>query len=219
MAAYALAPLQYASVLGCSNCTVVIGAVGQMLRIEGCTKVTLIAASVRVCISSCHECTFYLGVNRPPLLIGLNRFVQVCCMSCISVLLDQYETTCSLTACGARAQRMDGSGTCTCCRPTVLQSTLNSCELQALEPPWASSSICTPFFGYVTTSPAHSPLPSPPPTLKPCGALLTAASALQHGLRALRRPHGECRSCSHPQSVGHPSHTSTAAWASNSRLS
>ncbi|KAK9810967.1 hypothetical protein WJX73_001581 [Symbiochloris irregularis] len=77
MAAYALAPLQYASVLGCSNCTLVIGAVGRMLRIEGCTKVTLICAAVRVCISSCHECTFYLGVNRPPLLIGLNRFVQL----------------------------------------------------------------------------------------------------------------------------------------------
>ena len=77
MAAYALAPLQYASILGCSNCTLVVGAVGRLLRIEGCTRITVIAASVRVCISSCHECTFHLGVNRPPLLIGLNRFIQV----------------------------------------------------------------------------------------------------------------------------------------------
>ena len=38
---------------------------------------TVIATAVRVCIESCHECTFYLGVNRPPLLVGLNRFIQV----------------------------------------------------------------------------------------------------------------------------------------------
>ena len=44
---------------------------------QGCTRVTVIATAVRVCIESCHECTFYLGVNRPPLLVGLNRFIQV----------------------------------------------------------------------------------------------------------------------------------------------
>ena len=144
---YALAPLQYAQILGCSNTTLVVGAASRMLRIQvrpaaagaglcctrlqgcscscwrqhllgamsmmliacagwpavrcslmdgsraikipvggaprsrahvqGCTRVTVIATAVRVCIESCHECTFYLGVNRPPLLVGLNRFIQV----------------------------------------------------------------------------------------------------------------------------------------------
>ena len=76
---YALAPLQYASITCCSDCTVVVGAVGRMLRVERCERLQLIAACVRICISSCHDCVFYLGVNRPPLMLGDNRFVQVMC--------------------------------------------------------------------------------------------------------------------------------------------
>lgn len=55
----------------------VVGAVSRMLRVERCERLTLIAASIRICISSCHESTFYLGVNRQPLLIGDNRMLQV----------------------------------------------------------------------------------------------------------------------------------------------
>ena len=36
-----------------------------------------VAAAVRILITSCHDCVFYLGVNRPPLLLGDNRFLQV----------------------------------------------------------------------------------------------------------------------------------------------
>lgn len=80
---YALAPLQYASITCCSDCTVVVGAVGRMLRVERCERLQLIAGCVRICISSCHDCVFYLGVNRPPLLLGDNRFIQVgCTYSC-----------------------------------------------------------------------------------------------------------------------------------------
>lgn len=57
----------------------VVGAVARMLRVERCERLTLIAASVRICINSCHESTFYLGVNRQPLLIGDNRVLQVPC--------------------------------------------------------------------------------------------------------------------------------------------
>lgn len=78
---------RYACIISCSDCTVVVGAVARMLRVERCERLTLIAASVRVCIGSCHECTFYLGVNRPPLLIGDNRFLQVVC-------LVQIDSTC-----------------------------------------------------------------------------------------------------------------------------
>eukprot|EP00884_Botryococcus_braunii_P002985 jgi/Botrbrau1/12688/Bobra.67_1s0052.1 len=84
---YALAPLQYASVTCCSDCTVVLGqspyegvcvvsakdfCAGswvreQMLRVEKCERLQLIAACVRICISSCHDCIFYLGlVFTPP---------------------------------------------------------------------------------------------------------------------------------------------------------
>ena len=56
---------------------VVVGAVGHVLRVERCERLQLVAAAVRILITSCHDCVFYLGVNRPPLLLGDNRFLQV----------------------------------------------------------------------------------------------------------------------------------------------
>ena len=50
---------------------------GRVLKVERCERVQLVAAAVRICIASCHDCVFYLGVNRPPLLLGDNRFLQV----------------------------------------------------------------------------------------------------------------------------------------------
>ncbi len=47
------------------------------VRIARCERVQLIAAAARVVISSCHDCILHLGVNRAPLLIGDNRFLQV----------------------------------------------------------------------------------------------------------------------------------------------
>ena len=48
-----------------------------MLKVERCERVQLVASAVRLSIASCHDCVFYLGVNRPPLLLGDNRFLQV----------------------------------------------------------------------------------------------------------------------------------------------
>ena len=55
---------------------VVVGAVGRVLRVERCERLQLVAAAARILITSCHDCVFYLGVNRPPLLLGDNRFLQ-----------------------------------------------------------------------------------------------------------------------------------------------
>ncbi len=76
-AIYVLAPLQYASISCCSDCTIVVGAVGRLLRVEQCERVSVIATGKRICIAGCHDCIFYLGVNHHPLLLGDNRFVQV----------------------------------------------------------------------------------------------------------------------------------------------
>jgi len=54
----------------------VVGAVGRLLRVERCERLQLVAAATRICIATCHDCVFYVGVNRPPLLIGDNRFLQ-----------------------------------------------------------------------------------------------------------------------------------------------
>nr|VDD10539.1 unnamed protein product [Brassica rapa] len=74
---YLLAPLRYATVHGCSDTTIVLGAVGKALRVEHCERVHVIAASKRVCIANCRECVFFLGVNQRPLIVGDNHKLQV----------------------------------------------------------------------------------------------------------------------------------------------
>ncbi|KAF8114773.1 hypothetical protein N665_0034s0112 [Sinapis alba] len=74
---YLLAPLRYATMHGCSDTTIVLGAVGKALRVEHCERVHVIAASKRVCIANCRECVFFLGVNQQPLIVGDNHKLQV----------------------------------------------------------------------------------------------------------------------------------------------
>ncbi|KAH6772103.1 Tubulin binding cofactor C domain-containing protein [Perilla frutescens var. hirtella] len=74
---YILAPLRYATVYGCSDATIVIGAVGKAIRVEHCERVHLITAARRICIANCRECVFFLGVNQQPLIVGDNHKLQV----------------------------------------------------------------------------------------------------------------------------------------------
>ncbi|PON81062.1 Protein XRP [Trema orientale] len=74
---YILAPLKYATVYGCSDATVVLGAVGKAVRVEHCERVHVITAAKRVCIANCRECVFFLGVNQRPLMVGDNHKLQV----------------------------------------------------------------------------------------------------------------------------------------------
>ncbi|KAG8367935.1 hypothetical protein BUALT_Bualt16G0124400 [Buddleja alternifolia] len=74
---YILAPLRYATVYGCSDATIVLGAVGKAIRVEHCERVHLITAAKRICIANCRECVFFLGVNQQPLIIGDNHKLQV----------------------------------------------------------------------------------------------------------------------------------------------
>ncbi|CAM6000826.1 unnamed protein product [Sphagnum balticum] len=74
---YALAPLKYVSVVGCSDSIVVLGAVGKTVRVEHCERVQLIVPTARITIANCRECLFYLGVNQLPLITGDNYNLQV----------------------------------------------------------------------------------------------------------------------------------------------
>ncbi|KAL5059437.1 hypothetical protein RYX36_031041 [Vicia faba] len=76
-AIYILAPLRYATIYGCSDTTVVIGAVGKAVRVEHCERVHVIVAAKRICIANCRECVFFLGVNQQPLIVGDNHKLQV----------------------------------------------------------------------------------------------------------------------------------------------
>ncbi|KAF9679708.1 hypothetical protein SADUNF_Sadunf06G0042600 [Salix dunnii] len=74
---YILAPLRYATIYGCSDATIVLGAVGKAVRVEHCERVHVITAAKRVCIANCRECVFFLGVNQRPLMVGDNHKLQV----------------------------------------------------------------------------------------------------------------------------------------------
>ncbi|KAI3992209.1 hypothetical protein MKX01_021617 [Papaver californicum] len=74
---YILAPLQYATVYGCSDATVVLGAIGKAVRVEHCERVQVITAAKRICIANCRECVFFLGVNQRPVFLGDNHKLQV----------------------------------------------------------------------------------------------------------------------------------------------
>ncbi|KAJ1396018.1 Tubulin binding cofactor C-like domain [Sesbania bispinosa] len=76
-AIYILAPLRYATVYGCSDATIVVGAVGKAVRVEHCERVHVIVAAKRICIANCRECVFFLGVNQQPLIVGDNHKLQV----------------------------------------------------------------------------------------------------------------------------------------------
>ncbi|XVE61233.1 hypothetical protein DITRI_Ditri06bG0023200 [Diplodiscus trichospermus] len=74
---YILAPLKYATIYGCSDATIVLGAVGKTVRVEHCERVHVIMAAKRVCVANCRECVFFLGVNQRPLIVGDNHKIQV----------------------------------------------------------------------------------------------------------------------------------------------
>ncbi|WJX78610.1 hypothetical protein P8452_61813 [Trifolium repens] len=76
-AIYILAPLRYATIYGCSDATIFIGAVGKAVRVEHCERVHVIVAAKRICIANSRECVFFLGVNQQPLIVGDNHKLQV----------------------------------------------------------------------------------------------------------------------------------------------
>eukprot|EP00271_Cylindrocystis_brebissonii_P008808 TRINITY_DN23304_c0_g1_i1.p1 TRINITY_DN23304_c0_g1~~TRINITY_DN23304_c0_g1_i1.p1 ORF type:complete len:691 (-),score=144.94 TRINITY_DN23304_c0_g1_i1:1150-3222(-) len=74
---YVLAPLRYASIVGCSDSIIILGPTGRAVKGENCERVQVIAACARMRISTCRDCIFHLGTNQSPLAIGDNHNLQV----------------------------------------------------------------------------------------------------------------------------------------------
>ncbi|KAG8371879.1 hypothetical protein BUALT_Bualt12G0008800 [Buddleja alternifolia] len=87
---YILAPLRYATVYGCSDATIVLGAIGKAIRVEHCERVHLITAAKRICIANCRECIFFLGVNQQPLIVGDNHKLQVAPYNTFYLQLEEH---------------------------------------------------------------------------------------------------------------------------------
>ncbi|OMO63077.1 hypothetical protein CCACVL1_22492 [Corchorus capsularis] len=95
---YILAPLRYATIYGCSDATIVLGAVGKSVRVEHCERVHVIIAAKRVCIVNCRECVFFLGVNQRPLIVGDNHKLQVAPYNTFYSHLEEHMTEVGIKA-------------------------------------------------------------------------------------------------------------------------
>ncbi|XVE75689.1 hypothetical protein DITRI_Ditri12bG0113100 [Diplodiscus trichospermus] len=95
---YILAPLRFATIYGCSDATIVLGAVGKAVRVEHCERVHVIIAAKRVCIANCRECVFFLGVNQRPLIVGDNHKLQVAPYNTYYSQLEEHMTEVGIEA-------------------------------------------------------------------------------------------------------------------------
>ncbi|XP_022746373.1 uncharacterized protein LOC111296366 isoform X2 [Durio zibethinus] len=95
---YILAPLRYATIYGCSDATIVLGAVGKAVRLEHCERVHVVIAAKRVCIANCRECVFFLGVNQRPLIVGDNHKLQVAPYNTFYSQLEEHMTEVGIEA-------------------------------------------------------------------------------------------------------------------------
>lgn len=68
---------RHVRIASCTDCTIVLGAVASLLRIENCENVQVIATARQLCGVNCHSCSLFLGTPRPPIFIGDNRFVTL----------------------------------------------------------------------------------------------------------------------------------------------
>jgi len=80
---YLLSPSKQATIFGCVDCTIVLGACSGMVRLDECSRVNIIVACRRLCVVNCCESTIYLYSPSRPVFTGDNR-------SCI---MAPYNTT------------------------------------------------------------------------------------------------------------------------------
>jgi hypothetical protein len=67
---YLLAPAQHVSIVGCTDCVMVVGAAQRAVRVERCRGVTVIAATKRLRARNARECVFHLAVAEPIVFMG-----------------------------------------------------------------------------------------------------------------------------------------------------
>eukprot|EP00903_Cladosiphon_okamuranus_P009851 g9361.t1 len=73
---YVLSAVRFATVMGCKDCTVVIGAAAGMVRVEECERMQLVTCCRRLTVTNSLECIFPIFVATPPVLSGDNRACQ-----------------------------------------------------------------------------------------------------------------------------------------------
>lgn len=93
---YCLAPLKWVSISCCTNSIVVLGAVGSSVRVQRSEKLQVIAVTSHLVVNTCHDCIFYVATNRPPLLLGDNRFIQLAPYNAGYEHLEEHMISCGI---------------------------------------------------------------------------------------------------------------------------
>lgn len=62
--------IHHASIFGCVDCTIVLGAVQGIVAVEHCEKVTLTAACRAMRVAQSQDCKLYLLTNTKPVVLG-----------------------------------------------------------------------------------------------------------------------------------------------------
>lgn len=73
---YLLQPFEHATVAGCTDCTLVVGAVAGLLHVVDCERTTITSASRRAVVTNSSDVLNCLFTPSPPLLVGDNRGAQ-----------------------------------------------------------------------------------------------------------------------------------------------
>lgn len=94
---YILAPLRWVQIISCTNSIVVVGAVGQSLRVEQSERLQVVSVSSHIVVNTCHDCILYTATNRSPLIVGDNRFVQLAPYNSGYQFLEDHMMMCGIT--------------------------------------------------------------------------------------------------------------------------
>lgn len=95
---YCLAPLKWMQIINCSNSIVVLGAVGQSLRVEYCERLQVVSVTSHIVVNTCHDCILYTATNRSPLIVGDNRFVQLAPYNSGYQCLEEHMQKCGISS-------------------------------------------------------------------------------------------------------------------------
>jgi hypothetical protein len=70
-----LASLRHATISGCTDCHIIIGAVSGAVTITGCERCSITLAARSLTVASCSDTSLYVMCNTPPLCVGDSRDV------------------------------------------------------------------------------------------------------------------------------------------------
>uniref|UniRef100_A0A7S1J4U4 C-CAP/cofactor C-like domain-containing protein n=1 Tax=Eutreptiella gymnastica TaxID=73025 RepID=A0A7S1J4U4_9EUGL len=74
---YLLMPLQHVAIFGCTNCTIILGTVSQMVTITHCEKVRVVCAARFVRINHSLDVRMYGCLNTKPMIGGGNKNIEL----------------------------------------------------------------------------------------------------------------------------------------------